>query len=58
MTLAAQTPGIVARDNDPRNNCGTHFDSSLLLVSKVASGLFWRLQSNVPHISEVDEISQ
>ena len=43
MTLAAQTPGIVARDNDPRNNCGTHFGSSLLLVSKVANGLLWTL---------------
>jgi len=25
--------------NDPRNNCGTHFDSGSLLVSKVVNGL-------------------
>ena len=24
-------------NNNPRNNCGTHFGSSLLLVSKVAN---------------------
>ena len=32
----AKTSGRV-RSNDPRNNCGAHFGSSLLLDSKVAS---------------------
>ena len=31
--------GVLPVINNPRNNCGTHFGSSPLLVTKVANGL-------------------